>query len=163
MRDVGNEIARRHGINLGAPRGRSPKDVKPHAAASMPRAGAAIDTFIPHDRLSRDVAHMNGAERAFAAALETLHRVGAIRWWTFEGVRFRIARAKRSAFYTPDFVVVDAKGTVIAYEVKGHWEEAAKVRVKVAADRVPWVRFVVVRVERRKGADPIFHEEVLNE
>ena len=87
---------------------------------------------------------MNVLETRFVTEyLEPLRLAGELQWWEFEPMRFRIGS---SAFYRPDFVVVDGIGQVLAYETKGVWREAAKVRIRVAADRFPWVRFVAVQV-----------------
>lgn len=68
------------------------------------------------------------------------------------------------AWYTPDFVVYrfseDADGIISAHfevhEVKGHWREAARLRIKVAADRNPWFRFVAVRREGSRWIEENF-------
>lgn len=85
---------------------------------------------------------MNALESRFAKEyLDLLRLGGEIQWWRYEPMRFRIGS---SAFYKPDFVVLDAVGQVVAYETKGHWREAARARIKVAADLFPWVRFIGV-------------------
>lgn len=67
--------------------------------------------------------------------------LGLLVWYQFEALRFRLADG---AYYKPDFVALTHTGTLIAYEVKGMWREAARVRIKVAADRHPF-KFVAVR------------------
>lgn len=92
---------------------------------------------------------MNGMEESFSTTyLEPLRLGGEIQWWDFEPMRFRIGVG---AFYKPDFIVVDGIGQVLAYETKGHWREAARARIKVAADRFPWVRFIAVTSTRAGG------------
>lgn len=87
---------------------------------------------------------MNKLEARFATEVLELQRLGGqIQWWAYEPMNFRIGG---TAFYRPDFVVVDGIGQVVAYETKGHWREAARVRIKIAADRYPWVRFVGVQL-----------------
>jgi hypothetical protein len=94
---------------------------------------------------------MNTLEERFATEfLEPMRLGGEIQWWAYEPMRFRIGG---SAFYKPDFVVVDGNGQVVAYETKGVWREAAKVRIRVAADRFPWVHFIAVQVSPRGGFD----------
>lgn len=88
---------------------------------------------------------MNALEQRFATEyLEPLRMAGELQWWDFEPMRFRIGG---SAFYRPDFVVVDGIGQVLAYETKGHWREAARVRIRVASDLFPWIRFVAVTLD----------------
>jgi hypothetical protein len=90
---------------------------------------------------------MNGAESAYARTLAVKVAAGFIARADFEPERLRISHAKiaggQSAWYTPDFRVVLPDGTVEFHEVKGRWEEAAKVRIRVAADQHPY-RFVLV-------------------
>jgi hypothetical protein len=88
---------------------------------------------------------MNKWEGLFAAELEARRRAGEVSWWAFETLRFRLADG---AWYKPDFAVMVVWGwretpALELYEVKGHWREAARVRIKVAADRHPF-RFVAV-------------------
>ncbi len=92
---------------------------------------------------------MNALESAFAVDVLGLQLAGKlIQWFEFEPVRLRLGG---SAFYRPDFLVVDGVGQVIGYEVKGHWREAARARIKIAASRFPWIRFIAVRRDRRSG------------
>lgn len=63
----------------------------------------------------------------------------------YEPFRLKLANG---AYYKPDFMIVSPLDqTMIVYEVKGHWREAAKVRIKVAAGLHPYLRFVVVTRE----------------
>lgn len=79
-------------------------------------------------------------EARYAAQLETLRAAGGIQWWAYESVKFRMADG---AWYTPDFLVVMADGEIRAYECKGFWREAAKVRAKVFFDRFPIELYIV--------------------
>lgn len=92
---------------------------------------------------------MNRAEKAYAERLATRHFAGEILRSEFEPERLRLSHSSikggQSAWYTPDFRVILPDGTIEFHEVKGRWEEAAKVRIRVAADQHPY-RFVVVRV-----------------
>ena len=84
----------------------------------------------------------NKWEEAFEREeLEPRVQSGEIRWAQFEGLRFRLAD---DAYYKPDFVALWANGELVAYEVKGMWREAARVRIKVVADHFPF-RFIAVR------------------
>ena len=88
--------------------------------------------------------HMNKTEAAYAQDLEILRQTGAIAWWAFEGLKFRLADA---TFYTPDFSVMLANGELQAHEIKGHWEDDAKVKIKVAASLFP-VQFIAIKKNR---------------
>lgn len=85
---------------------------------------------------------MNKTEQERARELDTLLAAGSIITWRFEPFRMRIA--DDNAFYTPDFMVVGSDGLITIEEIKGHWEEAALVRIKVAASLYPF-RFVALR------------------
>ncbi|MGL4812394.1 MAG: DUF1064 domain-containing protein [Beijerinckiaceae bacterium] len=84
---------------------------------------------------------MNGTEKAYAATLEARKAGGDVLWYQFEGMKFRLAD---NTFYTPDFIVMLRDGALEAHEVKGFWQDDARVKIKVAADRFP-LRFVAVR------------------
>lgn len=92
------------------------------------------------------VGAMNKTEQRYADHLEALRRAGAIQWFKFEGMKFRLADG---TFYTPDFAVLRGDGFLECHEVKGHWQDDARVKIKVAADLYP-VRFLAV-TERRKS------------
>lgn len=66
----------------------------------------------------------------------------------FEAIKLRLAD---STFYTPDFFVVRADGGCEFHEVKGHWEDDARVKVKVAAEAYPEFVFIGVTWHRQKG------------
>jgi hypothetical protein len=89
---------------------------------------------------------MNGLEREYAAHLKLRQHAGEIEWWSFEGIKLRLADA---CFYCPDFMILLTGGEIEMHEVKGgkkhgYWcEDDAKVKVKVAADMFPF-RFKIV-------------------
>jgi hypothetical protein len=87
------------------------------------------------------VGHMNKTESAYAAELELRKRVGEIVWYVFEGVKLRLADL---TFYTPDFFLMRADGTLECKEIKGYWEDDARVKIKVAASMFPF-RFTGVK------------------
>jgi hypothetical protein len=84
-------------------------------------------------------------------------------WIEFEPIRLKLAE---KANYTPDFIVrkrrevqvgyvhpdsiFEETSQLTAYEVKGFWREAARVRIKVAARLFPWIRFIAVRKQKKK-------------
>jgi hypothetical protein len=73
---------------------------------------------------------MNKTERHRAIQLEAMKRDGQIRDWGFEAMSLKLGAG---AYYTPDFMVIENDGTLRFEETKGHWREAARVRIKVAA------------------------------
>lgn len=89
---------------------------------------------------------MNKLEAAYAARLESLKLAGEISDYRFECVKLRLADR---TFYTPDFMVLRADGTFEMHEVKGFWEDDARVKIKVAAELYPF-KFIAAR--KQKGA-----------
>ena len=89
---------------------------------------------------------MNKAEAAYAAYLDLRVHAREIAWWSFEAWKFRLADR---TFYTPDFIVMFIDGRLEAHEVKGHWEDDARVKIKVAADMHP-ITFVAVKALPKK-------------
>lgn len=85
---------------------------------------------------------MNKTEAAYAGHLDLLLAAGEIVWFHFEGWTFKLADGCR---YTPDFAVMRKGGRLEAHEVKGRWEDDARVKIKVAAELFP-IRFIAVRV-----------------
>lgn len=80
-------------------------------------------------------------EADYAQRLGTLAIAGAIEYWGYETIKLRLATG---AWYTPDFVV-RINGRLEVREVKGFWREAARVRIKVAAEQFPWLPIHIVR------------------
>jgi len=74
---------------------------------------------------------MNGTESRYESEVLTPRKLGGeiVAYW-FEAFKFRLAD---NTFYTPDFFVVMADMTIEFHEVKGHWEDDARVKIKVAA------------------------------
>ena len=91
---------------------------------------------------------MNGTEANYASQLEIARRVGDIQWFAFESIKLRLAPA---TFYTPDFLVMLADSTLEVHEVKGHWEDDARVKIKVAAEMFPFRFIAVSPVAKRDG------------
>lgn len=88
---------------------------------------------------------MNKLETAWSEQLEAMKLGGDIVAWKYEP--FTLILAKRTT-YKPDFLVVDAQGFIEIHEVKGHWEDDARVKIKIAARQFPWFRFVGLRRAR---------------
>lgn len=90
---------------------------------------------------------MNRLEAAYALVLEARLGAGEILEYGFEDTRLRLADG---AWFKPDFRVVLASGATEFHECKGFWREAARVRIKVAADKYPRYRFIAVTRARKK-------------
>jgi hypothetical protein len=92
------------------------------------------------------VGQMNKTEALYAQRLELMKHSGVVLWWKFEGLKLRLAD---NTFYTPDFAVMVADGTMECHEVKGHWEDDARVKIKIAADMYPF-QFLAVKVKSKR-------------
>lgn len=92
---------------------------------------------------------MNKTETAYAGFLNTLIACGDVIWWRFEGYKFRLAD---NTFYSPDFAVMRASGHLEMHEVKGHWQDDARVKIKVAASIYPHEFIAVQALPKSKGA-----------
>lgn len=95
---------------------------------------------------------MNKLEAKYAAWLEMRKLEGAIEWYAFEAITLKLAFDTR---YTPDFVVMLLDGTLQFREVKGYWEEDAKIKIKIAADKFPFI-FIAVRCEKGQWSHELF-------
>lgn len=95
---------------------------------------------------------MNKTEACYAAYLEQLKNAGEVIWYAFEGVRLRLAK---QTTYTPDFIVMNADGTIECREVKGHWEDDARIKIKVAAEMFPF-RFIAVKKDGSGWIEEVF-------
>lgn len=89
---------------------------------------------------------MNKTESAYAQHLELRRNAGDVQWWAFEPVKLRLAD---NTFYTPDFGVMASDGVLEMHEVKGFWEDDARVKIKVAAAQFPF-RFIALKAEAKK-------------
>jgi hypothetical protein len=92
------------------------------------------------------VGTMNKTEAAYDAHLQQLRHAGEILWHKFEGVKLRLAD---NTFYTCDFAVLAKDGFMEMHEVKGFWQDDARVKIKVAASIYPF-RFVAVTARAKK-------------
>ena len=101
------------------------------------------------------VGQMNNTEMAYANRLELLHRADEIAWYRFEGMKLRLAD---NTFYTPDFAVMLTNGQMECHEVKGFWQDDARVKIKVAASIYPF-RFIAVTARSKKQGGGWSREE----
>ncbi|PIT67603.1 DUF1064 domain-containing protein [Snodgrassella alvi] len=90
----------------------------------------------------------NKTEQAYELeVLKPAMQDGSISWYLFEGVKLRLAD---NTFYTPDYCVMRSDGTMEMHEVKGFWQDDARVKIKVAADMYP-LKFIAVKRRTKKN------------
>lgn len=88
----------------------------------------------------------NKTEALYETMLEDMRIDGRVLWYRFEGVKLRLAD---NTFYTPDFAVMLSTGAMEMHEVKGFWQDDARVKIKVAAELYPF-RFIAARPRPKK-------------
>ena len=101
-------------------------------------------TFYALGRLKTGQA--NKTEASYGQHLELLKQAGEVLWYRFEGVKLRLAD---NTFYTPDYAVMQKDGQLELHEVKGFWQDDARVKIKVAADQYP-LKFIAVTAKSKK-------------
>lgn len=101
---------------------------------------------------------MNKTEKRYSVMLEARRFDGEILWWCFEGMKFKLAKA---TYYTPDFVIMTATGQIEIHEIKSYWEDDARVKIKVAADKFPFVFKAFKALPKKAGGG--FQEEIFAE
>lgn len=112
-----------------------------------PAMVAAVERIAPAAARPRhETGKMNKLEAKYAAHLELRKTTGEILEWRFEPMKIRLAP---STFFDIDFLVwfgptwsdPTAPWLIQLHEVKGHWEDDARVKMKVAATMFPWWTF----------------------
>jgi len=88
---------------------------------------------------------MNKLELDYAQRLKTRLLAGEIVDFKFEPMKLKLAD---NTTYTPDFMVITNEGEMQLHEVKGHWEDDARVKIKVAAAMFWMFKFIAVQRER---------------
>jgi hypothetical protein len=94
------------------------------------------------------VAGMNKMESAYRDVLHGRVLVGDVLWFRYEAMKLRLAD---NTFYSPDFAVMLASGELEVHEVKGHWEDDARVKIKVAAEQYPFRFCAVTAIASKHG------------
>ena len=94
------------------------------------------------------VGQRNKTEAEYEERLKVMLRLGTIHWYRFEGLKLRLAD---NTFYTPDFAVLSHDGVMECHEVKGHWQDDARVKIKVAAEQYPFRFFAVKKLPKNAG------------
>lgn len=84
-------------------------------------------------------------EANYARYLNWLKEQGKVKEWQYEPETFEFPHIKRGTrFYTPDFKVVWADGTVEYHEVKGYMDQKSRTALKRMARYYPDVKIVVI-------------------
>ena len=101
---------------------------------------------------------MNKLEQRYAELLDAQKLTGEIIEYVYEGIKLRLAD---NTFYTPDFVVITNEYVTLV-EIKArwksasgasvtHWEDDARVKYKIAAERYWWFRFAHAYCDKDHG------------
>lgn len=90
----------------------------------------------------RQIGDMNGLETKYAHWLEGERTAGRIHAWMFEPMALRLGER---CSYNPDFLVIFPDGRTEIHETKGHWQDDALVKIKVAANQFPWWQFKAIQ------------------
>jgi hypothetical protein len=102
-----------------------------------PKAQAGMSRFQRGGRALRKApGEMNKTEEAYSKHLDLQVKAGLLISHQFDALKLRLAD---KTFYTPDFFVVNARYLIEIHEVKGFWEEDARIKIKVAAALFPFV------------------------
>jgi hypothetical protein len=93
----------------------------------------------------------NPTEKRYAAHLEQRKQAGEILWYLFEGIKLKLAP---KTFLTVDYAVMTADRQLEMHDVKGAraiFSDDAKVKMKVATDKFPFVFKVAFPKKPRDG------------
>jgi len=100
-------------------------------------------------RVRHVAGEMNKLEAAYEAQqLRPRLLAGEVVAVLFESVKLRLAV---KTFYTPDFFVIRSDGGVEVHEVKGHWEDDARVKWSASAAKFWWWEFLAATRQGRTG------------
>ena len=100
---------------------------------AMPELGVKVEKM-----KTTDEQKLNRLETEWLAVLRDV----GYPWIGIQAVTIKIGDRCR---YTPDFIVLNNEGAIIAFETKGkHFWDDAKVKLKVAARQFPFIRFILV-------------------
>lgn len=102
---------------------------------------------------------MNRTEKAYSDYLLMLKNKGLIQDFWFECVKFKVASNRCE--YLPDFLVLRNNGALELHEVKGSkivFQDDAKVKCKVCADKYPFPLYIVFPRPKKHGGGWIYEE-----
>lgn len=86
----------------------------------------------------RKVKHQNGQMNKTEERYANECLRGKYDSYFFERIKLRLAD---TTFYTPDFMAITHEGYIEFHEVKGYWEDDARVKIKVAAEQYSMFNF----------------------
>lgn len=109
----------------------------------------------PKGKPRRVAGTMNKLEQAYSDVLAHRLRQGEVLWYKYEGIKLRLAD---NTFYTPDFFVMTKDYNLELHEVKGFWEDDARVKIKVTAELFPFRVIAVTRAAKKDGGDWVVEE-----
>ena len=95
--------------------------------------------------IKKNISGMNRLEQKYANHLAMLKCADEIDCYFFEKVGLRLAN---KCFFYPDFLVV-YNDRFEFHEVKGHWEDDALVKIKVAAQMYPFYKFIAIEYKNK--------------
>lgn len=90
---------------------------------------------------------MNKLEQSYSDYLQSELMAGRITQFDFEPIKLKLATR---TYYTPDFLVITPT-SIEFHEVKGFWEDDARVKIKVAAKEFWWAKIIAVQKIRGRG------------
>jgi len=114
----------------------------PHIGIASVKSVEPKDLKSPNTRHQHRRGEMNNTERRFAEVLKRRMIAKEILGYAFE--RYTILLAPQTTL-TPDFAVYRLDGGIDFYEVKGHMEDDAAVKIKTAPQGFPMHEFYLVR------------------
>lgn len=122
-------------------------------------------------RTPRD--EMNRIERRYAdEVIRPLCMAGQVVWWGFQPIKLQLGKA---CYYEPDFLLQMADLSLECHEIKDTWrekrkgktastrvgwEEDARVKIKAAASRYPFLRFIAMAHRKEIGVSKWDEEEI---
>jgi hypothetical protein len=89
----------------------------------------------------------NKTEQEYMDQLKLLKISERIVDYGYEKIKLKLAK---KTTYTPDFYVLHNDRSLDLIEIKGHWEDDARVKIKVAAEMFPFFRFIAVKKLTKK-------------
>ena len=108
-------------------------------------------------RAQHEPMRMNKLEKRFEdEVLRPSVATGGILSYKFEPIKLRMAKR---TWYTPDFLAIRSDMVIVIYEVKGYWEDDARVKWKTCAELFPEFVFVAARHSKGIWTYEYYHKE----
>ena len=133
------EMVEAHQKKMAMLRAGRAKSQAPPRELPTPQKDNPAKQFVPNFR--KHEKGMNKMETRYSIFLEAQKSAGEILDWRFEPVKLRLAD---NTFYNIDFMVT-CRDRIELHEVKGHWEDDARVKWKVAAESFWMFQFVAIQ------------------